>query len=186
MVDSQDILKELEIKNREIYLNKLNVDLDNNYEILEITLNNMFTLYKEEMFNKMTFLGANKELVSNYLDKFINDLENKILSLIKNKITVLKNSVNDIDNIAYKEIIDDETIKCLSRFKLYYDNLINELINNIENKDNERMNEYLKTINYEKIFNKFKEVLINMDTILYNNYLESIEKFNNLNEKTLK
>ena len=48
MNNSVDVLKQLEVKNREIYLNKLVIDLDNNLDILSITVNNFIDHFSSE------------------------------------------------------------------------------------------------------------------------------------------
>ena len=184
MNNNQDVLKELEVKNKEIYLNKLNIDLDNNEEILLITLENIINHFNEEMTNKINEIQNTIEIDN--ITKFNNVLKSTINDLIKTRTIKFKKDIINIDNIDYKETINQYTITILSEIKKCYFDNIDLLIKNTTNKDNTRLIEYLNNINYEKITNKIKECFNNTNTILYNNYLESLEKFNNLNKKTLK
>ena len=44
MVEKLDVVKELEVKNHEIYLNKLNMDLDKNYELIKLSISNYINI----------------------------------------------------------------------------------------------------------------------------------------------
>ena len=41
MEKEEDVKKQLEVKNKEIYLNKLNLDIDNNMEVLILAIDNL-------------------------------------------------------------------------------------------------------------------------------------------------
>ena len=118
---------------------------------------------------------------------FHNIIQNKIKELIENRITDLKKKISDLENIDYKELLDNETNNVLNIIKDNYLNNINELYNNLENEFNifnqERLNEFLKNNNYNKFINRLKVEFKNMDFILYNNYLESYHKYLELNKK---
>ena len=45
MVEKLDVVKELEVKNHEIYLNKLNMDLDKNYELINLSISNYINIF---------------------------------------------------------------------------------------------------------------------------------------------
>ena len=191
-MNNQDILKELEAKNREIYINKLNLDLDNNEEISLITIDNILNLFEIETVNKILEIESsnlNKENISNTIMKFKEILKEKIHTKLKDKTIKLKELTNDIDNINYQEKINELTQKITENIKNIYNDNIDNLISEIKSENefnNNRIEEYIRNINYNKFINKINSSLQNMDIILYNNYLESENKFHNLNEKTLK
>ena len=191
MNKNDDVLKQLEVKNREIYTNKLNIDLDNNNEILLITLDNIINLFQEEVKNKITELSSksiNKEELTAKIDTFYQKIKEEIQSLLNNRYIVLKDCITDIDNIDYQDNIDKEKDIVIKGIKSKYNNLVDKLIKEIEriyNEPNNRINDYLKILNYKKIVNKMEEILNNMNMILYNSYIESNNKFQELNAKTL-
>lgn len=191
MNKNDDIIKQLEVKNREIYINKLNIDLDNNNEVLLISLDNIVNLFNEEVMNKLIELSnknINKKELKTNVDAFYQKTANVIHNMLSNRYNVLKESINNIDSIDYKEDINKEKDLVIKSIKNEYNSLVNELINEINKKyqdSNNRINDYLKILNYNRFINKIKELLNNMSTILYNSYIESNNKFKNLNEKTL-
>ena len=185
MNNNIDVIKELEVKNREIYLNKLNIDLDNNNEILHITINNIINLFCEEVTNKIIELkksDINIEEIRNIINVFYHKIKEELELLLNNRYKVLKDNIINIENINYKENINKEKEIILNNIKNIYEKLVKKLI--IEN-NNDRIDNYLKVLNYERFITKIKEILNNMDIILYNSYVESNNKYKELNQKTL-
>lgn len=187
-----DVIHELEVKNREIYLNKLNIDLDNNNEILLITMNNIIDLSEQELIRKILEIESsnmNKDNISNAVNIFYSNIKVKINELLKIRNNYLKNVIINIENIDYKEEMDSELIKFIESIKNIYNTNTLSLIKKINNDDefiNNRIEEYIKVLNYDKLISKINECFTNMNNILYNNYLEGTSKYQKLNEKTLK
>lgn len=188
-----DVLKELEVKNREIYLNKLHIDLDNNLEILLITIENMISLFTNEVTSKimeLNTLNCNRNELENEVLAFHIVIKDELINLVNNRNSHLKGKILNIDSINYKDILAQETKGLMEKLSSMYSENVTLLIDKIMNKfngfDKQRLDLYLKVLNYEKFINKVKEAINNMDIILYNNYRESYQKFLNLNAKTLK
>jgi len=193
MNNNVDVLKQLEVKNREIYLNKLVIDLDNNLDILSITVNNIINLFTNEMINKILEIEngtMNRSKISTHVESFQEKLKDQIIIMIHERKTKLELLIKDIDNIEYEIKIKEETNEIINKVKEYYqsniDNLFNQINTNYDEFDLKRLSDYLKDNNFEKIILKIKESLNNTDTILINNYKESFQKYLALNEKTLK
>ncbi len=189
-MNNSDILKELEVKNKEIYLNKLNIDLDNNNEILQITIDNIINLFINEVKDKIIEISNcnNNEDINNNVINFYNTLKDELKKLLINRNNKLKDVIKNIDNYNYKDIINNEKKEVIESIKNKYNVLIEDFINrldNIINESKERVNDYIKIISYEKFINKINELFNNMDIILYNSYIESSNKFQELNAKTL-
>lgn len=51
-MNEYDIKDQLKKKNKEIYLNKLNFDLDNNLEVLVLTIDNLLSFMKDNLVKK--------------------------------------------------------------------------------------------------------------------------------------
>ena len=187
-----DVIHELEVKNREIYLNKLNIDLDNNKEILLITMSNIINLSEQELIRKILEIESsniNKDNISKAVNIFYNSIKIKINDLLDIRNNDLKNVIINIENIDYKKEMDSELLKFIESIKDIYNVNTLSLLEKINNNDefiNNRIDEYIKVLNYNKLINKIHECLTNMNNILYNNYLESSNKYQKLNEKTLK
>lgn len=186
-----DVLKELEVKNREIYINKLNIDLDNNNEVLLITMDNVINLFSSEVISRILEInnksGVDEEITKS-VSAFYNKLKEEILLLLNNRYQLLKEEIKDINNIDYQENINKQKDIVINGIRDKYSHLIDKLVDRIEkinNEPNERIKDYLKILNYERFINKIKEILNNMNTILYNSYVDSSNKYQELNAKTL-
>ena len=186
-----DILKQLEVKNREIYINKLNIDLDNNKEILLITIDNVINLFIEEVTNKILEIKndkTNKENVLNQVTKFYNKIKEEIDKLLENRYNNLKENISNNENSNYQDILDKEKEKIINKIKNVYNEAVDNIIKGIEEiykEPNNRINDYLKILNYDKFINKIKDVSNNMNIILCNSFIESNNKYQELNSKTL-
>ena len=193
MIEDINVLQELAVKNKEIYLNKLDIDLENNNEVLMITLDNIHDLFNQELTNKIPEILSSTfqlENISKAITKFNLLLKEELIKLINKKQESLKEEVNNIDNIDYRKIVDKKTSLIIDKLKKVYQKNVIELINDIINEytinEKDRIEDYLININFEKYIKKIEENIKNMDNILYNNYQESLNKYHDLNEKTLK
>ena len=193
MNNNVDVLKQLEVKNREIYLNKLVIDLDNNLDILSITVNNIINLFTNEMINKILEIEngtMNRSKISTHVEAFQEKFKDQIMIMIHERKTKLELLIKDIDKIEYETKIKEESLNIINKIDEYYqnniDNLYNQINTDYDEFDLKRLNDYLKENNYNKIVLKIKESLNNTDIILINNYKESYQKYLELNEKTLK
>lgn len=192
MNDNVDVLKELAVKNKEIYLNKLAIDLDNNEENILITIDNIINLFTKEVTDKVLEIEKNMLLsheVSLEVMSFHKIIREEIKIIVKKRNDVLREKIKEIEKNSYQELLDSETKKLIERIqKIYLDN-IEKLINNLTKKSNvfteRRINDYLKILNYERFINKINDSIKNLNVILYNNYLESERKYNELNKKVI-
>lgn len=191
MNNNIDVVKQLEEKNKEIYYNKLNMDIENNSETLSITLNNIISVLMNELTSKLLEFdnkNSNDDVIQKLVVAFQEKLNEQIEVLIQNRLVKLKEIVNEISDIDYKEILENEKERIVSSLSSYFkDNALElkNIGNNYDSFNKERLNDYIDVLFYEKLINKVKESISNMDNILYNNYQANLEKFNNLNAKTL-
>ena len=192
MNNNIDVLKELAVKNKEIYLNKLEIDLDNNEENILITMDNIINLFTKEVTDKILEI-ENNNLLSHEASKevlsFHDILNEEIKIIVKKRNEVIREKIKKIEDNNYQELLYNETKKLIERIqKVYLDN-IDSLINNLTKKSNvfteKRINDYLKVLNYDRFINKVNDSIKNLDVILYNNYLESERKYNELNKKVI-
>ena len=88
-----DVKKQLEVKNKEIYHNKLNLDIENNLEVLVLTIDNLLNSIPEMLSLKILEIKesfTNKEEINNHIDLFVNSYHDKVKELIDNKEKFLK------------------------------------------------------------------------------------------------
>ena len=188
-----DVLKQLEVKNREIYLKKLVIDLDTNLDVLSITVNNIVSLYTNEMISKILEIEngtMNRSKISTHVEAFQEKFKDQLIVMIHERKTKMESILNNIDQATYTEKLKEESQNIIHQIGKYYQNNIDSLYNQINSDYDEfnlkRLNDYLKENYYEKIILKLKESFSNTDIILINNYRESYQKYIELNEKTLK
>lgn len=193
MNSNVDVLKQLEVKNREIYLNKLVIDLDNNLDVLSITVNNIVSLFTNEMISKILEIEngtMNRSKISTHVEAFQEKFKDQLIVMIHERKTKMESVLKDIDQETYTEKLKEESQNIIHQIGKYYQNNIDTLYNQINTDYDEfnlkRLNDYLKENYYEKIILKLKESFNNTDIILINNYKESYQKYLELNEKTLK
>lgn len=192
MNNNVDVLRELAVKNKEIYLNKLSIDLDNNEENTLITIENIISLFTKEVTDKVLEIENNMLLsheASKEVSSFYKIIHEEIKKSVKKRNDAIREKIKKIEDNNYREVLNDETNELVNRIqKAYLDN-VDKLINDLTKKANvfteKRINDYLKNLNYDRFINKIKESITNLDVILYNNYLESERKYNELNKKVI-
>lgn len=193
MNNNVDVIKQLEVKNREIYLNKLAIDLDNNFDVLSITIDNFINLFTNEIINKILEIENgtfNKIKITTCVTSFQNNLKEEIMKLVSQRKNNLLAKLEGIDKGTYEELIKIETEQMLSAIETHYEENINYLYIDLSEQyndfDKKRLKDYLMKLHYDKFILKLKESFNNTNVILINNYKESYQKFLDLNAKTLK
>lgn len=187
MIDNVDVVKELAVKNKEIYLNKLDMDIESNYELLKLTTTNIINLSINEVVSGVLNIEnsfLNKKIIELEVDcyfkkflEFINNLYKKRFNSFKNK----KEKDNYLDFINNK-IIDEIKDYYLNDFGL----IIDSLGVSYSEFERERLNNYINNTFYSKFMMRMLDTINNANMILINNYYESTERYNLINEKTLK
>ena len=193
-MNEEDIKKQLEVKNKEIYLNKLNLDLDNNLEVLVLTIDNLLKIQSEELQKKIIEIAESfqdekvfkqkiTEFMNSYNDYLMNLFEQKKLKLKENleiDTDILKNQ-KKVQELYEKTAltIEDDTIK-----------LIENLANNLQEYFDtdfkiQRLNTYLSNIFLKNLNNKVLDIIRNRDIILINTYKETYLKYLELNKNTV-
>lgn len=194
MNESIDIKKQLEVKNKEIYMNKLNLDLDNNLEVLVLTIDNLLNLVsletvkkileiEESFFNKLeieksvtNFINSYRENLMTLLDDKKNNLLNTIL--VHDDLEICKNNIND-NYLNIKEKLNKSSKKLII-------SLQDELKVNLDDKFKiKRLNDYLNNIFIENLNRKTLDIIKNRDVILMNTFNETYLKYLELNKNTV-
>lgn len=189
----EDIKKQLEEKNKEIYLKKLNLDLENNLEVLKLTIDNLLEKVSEESTKNVlgiaeTFQKKDEinECINNYLnsyhDIFIRELELKKKSiediLLTKKIDEYKEFLKEISN-KFIDKIEKESLNNIDslekKLKEKFDDLLYQ----------ERIEDYLKNIFLENLNQKVKDTIKGRDIILLNTFKETYLKYLELNKNTI-
>jgi len=191
-MNEEEIKKQLKVKNKEIYINKLNLDLNNNMDGLVLTIDNLLnnisndTIKKvldieESFFNQDSITKLIVVFIDNYRDNIMNELDikkNKIIELFGDK-EISKDDIININNDINSNIYN------------YYNNNIEKLIISIKEIINSELNKYriddlfLNSLN-NSLNNKILDCINIRDVILLNTFKESYRKYQELNKNTLK
>lgn len=189
----EDIKKQLEEKNKEIYLKKLNLDLENNLEVLKLTIDNLLKKVSEESTKNVlgiaeTFQKEDEinECINNYLnsyhDIFIRELEIKKKNIEDN---LLNKTIDE-----YKEFLTEISNKFIDKIEKESLNNIDSLEKKLKEKFDdllyqERIEDYLKNIFLENLNQKVKDTIKGRDIILLNTFKETYLKYLELNKNTI-
>lgn len=194
MNKNEDIKKQLEVKNKEIYIKKLNLDLDNNFEVLVLTIDNLLNRFSEEAVDKILEIEEsfiNKETIEKHLKEFINLYRNNLMNLFEKKKINLVNLITINDNVdSYIENINISSSNMKEAIRKFYlknvDILESKLkILNENDFQEKRLNEFLNNIFFNNLNDKVNETIKSRDLILINTMRETYIKYLELNKNTV-
>ena len=194
MNDKEDIKKQLKIKNKEIYLNKLNFDLDNNLEVLVLTIDNLLSFMKDNLVKKIIDIEEDfqdKESILENVNIFFEAYRNNLMNILDTKKVDLQNVIvvhDDLDvckqNIKDNYLTLKETLETFSKKEI--DNLVKSLNKELKSEfKKNRLKEYLTTIFLTNLNMKVLDTMKNRDIILINTFEETYLKYLELNKNTI-
>ena len=193
-MNEEDIKKQLEVKNKEIYLNKLNIDLDNNLEVLVLTLENLLKTQEENLFKKTIEIVESfkdEKEIKEKVEEFIRIYYESLIGLLTTKKEKIKESLDTNSEISvYKEKIDNKTkdleIDLIDNSKTMINDLILNLKSYLETSFQEkRLTSYLNDIYLLNLNNKVIDIIKGRDIMLYNTFNETYLKYLELNKNTV-
>ncbi len=193
-MNDEDIKKQLEVKNQEIYLNKLNLDLDNNLEVLVLTIDNLLKIQLDELQRKIIEISEGYEYEKDFKDgsiKFMDLYTNNLMNLLQDRKTHMQEILeldNDIEiyKNKLKEIYSNITLSLENKSALIIKKLEKELISYLNTDFQiQRLNAYLEYIFLKNLNNKVCDVIRNRDVILINTFNETYFKYLELNRNTI-
>lgn len=189
-----DIKDQLKKKNKEIYLNKLNFDLDNNLEVLVLTIDNLLSFMKDNLVKKIIDIEEDfqdKENILENVNIFFEAYRNNLMNILDNKKDNLQNVivVHDDLEVCKQNIKDNyltlkETLETFSNKEI--DNLVKSLNEELKSEfKKNRLKEYLTTIFLTNLNTKVLDTMKNRDIILMNTFEETYLKYLELNKNTI-
>ena len=95
-MNEYDIKDQLKKKNKEIYLNKLNFDLDNNLEVLVLTIDNLLSFMKDNLVKKIIDIEEDfqdKESILENVNIFFEAYRNNLMNILDTKKVDLQNVI---------------------------------------------------------------------------------------------
>lgn len=194
------IEKMFEEKNISILINKLNLDIDNNSNSIELTLKLRIPLLKNKLIRKISrfFNEQNIEYTISDIDEIVSKREsivlNVIIELVNERKVSLSNAVNDNGYITQEQIVDlihKITIEFRKKLNVEMNNEIFIELNNILSEKyllkNEEVKEKQSQIlaSYDnEIENSIINIVEERNRILINQINDTYSQYRSLNEKT--
>ena len=193
-MNEYDIKDQLKKKNKEIYLNKLNFDLDNNLEVLVLTIDNLLSFMKDNLVKKIIDIEEDfqdKESILENVNIFFEAYRNNLMNILDTKKVDLQNVIvvhDDLDvckqNIKDNYLTLKETLETFSKKEI--DNLVKSLNKELKSEfKKNRLKEYLTTIFLTNLNMKVLDTIKNRDIILINTFEETYLKYLELNKNTI-
>ncbi|MCI5701346.1 MAG: hypothetical protein MR266_01030 [Erysipelotrichaceae bacterium] len=193
-MNEYDIKDQLKKKNKEIYLNKLNFDLDNNLEVLVLTIDNLLSFMKDNLVKKIIDIEEDfqdKESILENVNIFFEAYRNNLMNILDTKKVDLQNVIvvhDDLDvckqNIKDNYLTLKETLETFSKKEI--DNLVKSLNKELKSEfKKNRLKEYLTTIFLTNLNMKVLDTMKNRDIILINTFEETYLKYLELNKNTI-
>ena len=187
----EDIKKQLEVKNKEIFYNKLKLDLNNNMEGLILTIDNLINKIIIESTNRILSIAES----FNYKEEIKKDIENYFVKYIEYLMELLDMKKNNILkiiylNVNYENNFNKETNDIIKKIDVYYKNNIDKLITKILSFYDdlfckERIDNFFRNNLSDTLINKIKETIKGRDLILLNTFKETNLKYIELNKNTI-
>ncbi|MBR3660380.1 MAG: hypothetical protein IKN63_00555 [Bacilli bacterium] len=193
-MNEEDIKKQLQEKNKEIYLNKLNLDLANNLEVLVLSIENLLNNISEYSINrilKITESFGNQSIIKENINSFLENYRTNLMKLLEDKKINLEQLFIKTEDISiYDKNLKEIKINITNELNNYYQNNIEKLIKEITKLYNDsfcnlRIEEYLRNVLKDNLNNKIGDVINNRDIILLNTFKESYLKYQELNKNTI-
>lgn len=205
MEDNIDVVKELEIKNQELFVNKIIIDLETAMESLMLFYSKKMDDNKDnytycdmvasDVINNINSFLDNpndvlqKEKVSALVNSFFYIYKNKVNTLIPERLQEIKKDIQNIDSLNYEMKLNNESSAIIKQISDYYQENIYMLIEEIKDSVNNHQlvfQEYLIKNVHDKLINMLKDKLIYSIKLINNNYDENTAVLQIINEKTLK
>ena len=191
-----DLVKELEIKNQEMLLNKKRVDLDTSMESLLVFYENYSQGLSSEINNRIcTYKNIDPntdegKMLLNTINSFLNILSNKLKELVTKKTSIIKDKLNTISDNEYNKELRYMSIHVINQMLEFYGDNIDMLIEEVNSDTNElvknKINNYLFEVIYGKLMNVLKDKFMYSIKVIANNEEENNQIIDNINRKVLK
>ena len=194
MNESIDIKKQLEVKNKEIYMNKLNLDLDNNLEVLVLTIDNLLNYITSDVTKKIIEIEESFSLteeIQDNVNKFINTYRDNLMNLLEIKKNNLQNVLVIQDDLEIcRDNLNDNYLNLKNNLEDFSKENISSLVNDLkkvieDSFKRKRLKDYLNNIFIINLNKKILDIIKNRDVILMNTFNETYLKYLELNKNTV-
>ena len=182
--------------NKEIFIKKLNIDLDRCYDNMNVIFSNIINAFQKDMELRIYEISFDSESILSRYDieiktkAFFDKIREYIKSTIQKNESLLVTYINsqDLDNyIGNIELCSSELNNGISELYLReVDLLLNDLGRKMDIYSKVRLNKILKEILYNHFMERSKTTIDNVHSILKNNIHNNTEYLENMNKSTTK
>ena len=182
--------------NKEIFIKKLNIDLDRCYDNMNVIFSNIINAFQKDMELRIYEISFDSESILSRYDieiktkAFFDKIREYIKSKIQKNESLLVTYINnqDLDNyIGNIELCSVELNNGISEIYLKeIDLLLNDLGRKMDIYSKVRLNKILKEILYNHFMERSKTTIDNVHSILKNNIHNNTEYLENMNKSTTK
>ena len=177
MDDNIDVVKELEIKNREIFDNKIIIDLEKTMDSLIMFYGNYCDTVSNEVINTINLYLDKKddtsyEMISNLVTSFFTMLKGDLNKIVNERLTLIKADIQSINSFNYEKKLTNESLIITNQISDFYQEKIYELIDAVKDNVKEHrldLKDYLLTAVYLKLMNTLKDKLMYSVKLIKNN-----------------
>ena len=193
-MNEEDIKKQLEVKNKEIYKNKLDLDLTNNLEVLVLALDNLLNNIKHDTTLKVLGIAETfqkESIIKDNITKFIDNYREYLMKLLDNKKNNIEKIILKEDKIdEYKQTLLNDNKELTKEIQNYSQDKIIILVKSLKELFDDklyqnRIEDYLKNIFLSNLNDKVIDIIECRDIILINTFKESFLKYLELNKNTV-
>ena len=195
MDNNIDVVEQLKIKNHELYINKMIIDLENTMESFILFYNNFCDSFLKEIVSKITFLlddsqnSDKKTMTNNTILSFFTMYKENVKNEIDTRTKLIRDYIKENDISNYNKKLNSEALLIVNQITDYYHENINMLIDELSQyiKNNELyFKDYLLNTVRHKLINTLSVQLMYSVKLINNNSDENTMMLQTINEKTLK
>ena len=195
MENEIDISEAIQLKNKEMLINKRLIDYDKATESLLVfyvdfcknyanNIKEAICSFKNIDLNSDLALEI-KALTSSFIDLYLDELK----KIIGDKNKEIKEKISLLDEHEYSKELDHMSLVIGNSIADYYSSsiqmLIEEFTKDVDEEVSKKINNYLNTMAFNKLINTLREQYTYAIKIIGNNNEENNQIMTNINEKTL-
>ena len=203
-----DVVKELEKKNQELFVNKVIIDLENTMESLMMfySKNNEIDdngekaqtycdIVAQEVISRLSSFLDNpsdytqQEKIAALVTSFFAMFKKTVNTIISERLQVIKTSIQTINAFNYEKKLNSESLVIVNKVSEFYQENVYMLIDEVKDSIKEHQldfKDYLLNAIYLKLMNTLKDKLMYSIKLINNNYDENTTMIQSINAKTLK
>lgn len=192
MEDNINVAREFKKKNKELFDNKIVIDLEKAMDSFEVFYKlHCDTVAGLEVVNKInSFLDnkddTSKETVKTLVNNFFKMFKDQLEEILNKRKEAIENDMQNINSSNYEKRLINESLIIANQVSDFYNEKIYELIDALKDNIKEHqldLEDYLLSGLYVRLMNTLRDKSIYYFKLICNNYDENTAKYQSMNEK---